>query len=388
MRRLKAFFQGLTWQLIVSYLIVTLAVTVSLQVLVVLGSLFQDAKGESVTPAQILEKQAGTQVTPFLGQPNPDREALQYLAVVPLFSALKQADAHLTLVMILDGNGQSLASGACTQTQLLASGSQACFATAAQQAAALQALPAVQDAVRGALNGSRDAAGVSSLVVDGHTILTVPVIGGQKHLAGALLATFSGVLNPSPSPALRLRELTTALAAAYWDRWQLTWLYFLLLAVAIGAFTGFLASRRLTRRLQRLMLAANAWSRGEFQTEVQDRASDEVGQLARDLNSMAGEVQSLLASRQLLAALDERNRLARDLHDTVKQQVFSSALLVHAARRSFDKDPVVARQHLEESEALHEKIQAALVEALQALKPAAVTDKGLADILREYVDAW
>jgi two-component system, NarL family, sensor histidine kinase LiaS len=136
------------------------------------------------------------------------------------------------------------------------------------------------------------------------------------------------------------------------------------------------------------MQAAKTWSRGEFQTGVQDRSPDEVGRLTHDLNAMAGEVQSLLASRQMLAVVDERNRLARELHDTVKQQVFSSALLVHAARKSFDKDPISAQRNLEEAELLHEKIQEALVEALQALRPAGVTEKRLAIVLREYVEAW
>jgi hypothetical protein len=162
----------------------------------------------------LANEQAGAQVAPFLEQPSPDREALQYLAAVPLFSALKQADTHLALVMILDRSGQALASGACTQPQLLASSSQACFTTAAQLAASLQALPAVQDAIQGALSGSREAVRVTSVAVDGNTVLTVPVTGGQKQLAGVLLAAFNGSLNLSPPPALRIRDL----ARAYWER--------------------------------------------------------------------------------------------------------------------------------------------------------------------------
>ncbi len=107
-----------------------------------------------------------------------------------------------------------------------------------------------------------------------------------------------------------------------------------ILASIVGTLFGVLASRGITRRLGRITLAADAWSRGEFQATVRNTGRDELGQLATDLNVMAEQLQHLLATRQELAVVEERHRLARDLHDSVKQQMFVITMLLGAARAS------------------------------------------------------
>jgi signal transduction histidine kinase len=165
---------------------------------------------------------------------------------------------------------------------------------------------------------------------------------------------------------------------------------FLILAVIalVGVVTGALISANLRGRVIRIARAAAAWSQGDFSAPVRDRRGDELGQLARDLNRMAEQIQTLLASRQALAVVEERNRLARDLHDTVKQHVFANALLVRAARKQLDRDPDAARARLEEAERLAEQTQQELIDLIKALRPAALADKGLIAILRAYVGDW
>jgi signal transduction histidine kinase len=156
----------------------------------------------------------------------------------------------------------------------------------------------------------------------------------------------------------------------------------------IGVVTGALLSRNLTRRLRAVAQAAAAWSRGDFTAVARDASGDELGQLARDLNRMAEQIQALLATREELAVVEERNRLARELHDTVKQHVFANALLVRAARKQLDRDPQAARRHLQEAEELCAQTQQELIELIQALRPAAIADKGLAAVLGEYTGDW
>ena len=165
---------------------------------------------------------------------------------------------------------------------------------------------------------------------------------------------------------------------------------FLIIAVIalIGLVTGALISANLRGRIVRIAAAAETWSRGDFSSPVRDRSNDELGQLARDLNRMAEQIQTLLASRQALAVVEERNRLARDLHDTVKQHVFANALLVRAARKQLDRDPDAARARLEEAEQLAEQTQQELINLIGALRPAALADKGLMGMLRAYAEEW
>jgi NarL family two-component system sensor histidine kinase LiaS len=160
------------------------------------------------------------------------------------------------------------------------------------------------------------------------------------------------------------------------------------LATVVGMATGLLVSRNLTRRLRRIAVAADGWSRADFSRMARDPSADELGQLARDLDHMAGQVHTLLATRAELAVVDERNRLARELHDSVKQHVFAGALLVRAARTLLRQDPDRASQHLADAEALADQTQRELITLIAALRPAALADRGLVAVLRDEVDAW
>jgi len=165
-------------------------------------------------------------------------------------------------------------------------------------------------------------------------------------------------------------------------------LVFALMAMFCGTLAGLFLSYNLTRRLRRITQAAESWSRGNFAATVHDASNDELGQLAHDLNQMASQLQTLMTTQQALAVVEERNRLARDLHDSVKQQVFANALLVRAARKVAVRDPAQAQGYLEEAESLAERTQQELTALIRALRPAAIADKGLAELLRDYAADW
>jgi NarL family two-component system sensor histidine kinase LiaS len=155
-----------------------------------------------------------------------------------------------------------------------------------------------------------------------------------------------------------------------------------------GVLFGFLIARGLTRRLQVLAEAADQWSRGNFDILARDTAGDELGQLARRLNHMAEQLQNLLQTRQELATLEERNRLARELHDSVKQQVFATAMQIGAAREMIDQNPGISKDNLAEAERLVRQAQQELTTLICELRPAALEGKGLATALQECVADW
>jgi len=155
-----------------------------------------------------------------------------------------------------------------------------------------------------------------------------------------------------------------------------------------GTLAGLLSSRGITRRLHQITRVAATWSKGEFTTAVHDSSIDELGQLARDLNTMAEEMHQLLAIRQELAVVEERQRLARDLHDSVKQHVFANALLVRATRKLLPHDIPTAQTYLRQAEDLSGQTHQELSELIRALHPAAIADRGLGDALRDYTRDW
>src|SRR5665648_52722 len=97
----------------------------------------------------------------------------------------------------------------------------------------------------------------------------------------------------------------------------------LLVSAIVGFLFGFLSARSITKRLDLVTKIAERWGAGDFSARINEQQLDEVGQLTRDLDLMADGFENLLQSKEQLAMLEERNRLARDLHDSVKQQLIA-----------------------------------------------------------------
>lgn len=90
---------------------------------------------------------------------------------------------------------------------------------------------------------------------------------------------------------------------------------------------------------------------------------------------------------QELAVVDERNRLARDLHDSVKQQVFAISMQLSAARTTLSETDK-AYSPVTEAERLAQQAGAELTTLINALRPPGLESKSLADAIREHADVW
>lgn len=199
-------------------------------------------------------------------------------------------------------------------------------------------------------------------------------------------------VSPSPSgfspPSLPTPSGFPLFLSIFWNHLQVEGLAFILIASVVGTLTGLLITRNVTRRLRRITQAAAAWSKGEFRVEVRDPTYDEIGQLGQNLNSMAEQLQIWLSTREELAAIEERNRLARDLHDSIKQNVFATALLVGAARTHMPSDTEPSQTYLADAEELVEQTRQELTVLIRELRPARLDEKGLATALRGYAEDW
>ena len=162
----------------------------------------------------------------------------------------------------------------------------------------------------------------------------------------------------------------------------------LVVALPIGAIFGWLASRGLRKRLDNLSTSAKAWSTGDFSFTPRDRSADEIGELTRNLNNMAEQLQALLHTRDELARVEERNRLARDLHDTVKQQTYAARMQLSAAKNLMETDPKTAASHLGSALQLNRETQQELKLIIDELRPAALEGRGLTQAIKEYANRW
>lgn len=166
---------------------------------------------------------------------------------------------------------------------------------------------------------------------------------------------------------------------------MLEWPIVLGYLLVFGLASSFFLVAWVTRRLNRVAHAATAWSRGDFSNRIGDASRDELGRLSALLDDMALQLKDLLRSRAQLAALSERQRLARDLHDTVKQQAFALNLQLATLRRQLGEHPLAAR--LTQAQALSGQIQRELAHLLDELR-AGDAELPFVERLRARAQAW
>lgn len=108
----------------------------------------------------------------------------------------------------------------------------------------------------------------------------------------------------------------------------------------------------------------------------------------RDRNQqLVEELQATQAKLQELAVVEERNRLARDLHDSVKQQVYAISMQLGAARALLDEGHQ-AYNPVTEAERLAQQAGVELTTLIRELRPPGLERKTLDAALQEYLTQW
>jgi NarL family two-component system sensor histidine kinase LiaS len=164
---------------------------------------------------------------------------------------------------------------------------------------------------------------------------------------------------------------------------------------------GLAATRRPVRRIQQLVLATTTVAHGDYGNRVAVSRPDEIGQLEYHFNQMAEQLAQGTAERQVLieqnARLAERARISRDLHDSVKQQLFAVAMqlgVVLSKVEATDAGAEVRREwaplheHLVEADTLVSQAQRDLTALIHQWRPTALQNQGLASALQIYATAW
>ncbi|MGD9094071.1 MAG: two-component regulator propeller domain-containing protein, partial [Anaerolineales bacterium] len=113
----------------------------------------------------------------------------------------------------------------------------------------------------------------------------------------------------------------------------------------------------------------------------------ELGILFSDQAALAIGNAQLRDRVQEMAVIEERNRLARDLHDAVTQTLFSASLIAEALPDLWKNDPFEGNQLLEELRQLSRGALAEMRTLLLELRPASVADAGLGDLLRQLAES-
>jgi signal transduction histidine kinase len=119
---------------------------------------------------------------------------------------------------------------------------------------------------------------------------------------------------------------------------------------------------------------------------VFDRSDEElIGLLAAHAAIAITNARLYERSREL-SILEERNRLALELHDVVSQKLFSLSLGADSAAMLIERDPVAAREQLARVSELARECLAELRTLILGLRPADLQRDGLAGVLGKEVE--
>ena len=103
---------------------------------------------------------------------------------------------------------------------------------------------------------------------------------------------------------------------------------------------------------------------------------------------MSGHFELLLLEKQELSIIRERNRLARDLHDTVKQETFAASAQLGAAKTLLRKNPEKAAQQLVEADNILDRVRANLTSLIHELYPIRQKGKSLPEAITAFCQEW
>jgi len=185
-----------------------------------------------------------------------------------------------------------------------------------------------------------------------------------------------------------------------WDRVLLLVAMALAAIMIIGSAYGFWSSYRVKRRLEPIMETMLLLEKGNFSRPQLYLGEDEIGRLGGQLDRMIKKWEDQVTSLQRLsshnaeladkarfsAVIEERQRLARELHDAVSQQLFAISMTATAVGRILDKDFEKAKRQIFLIEEMASVAQSEMRALLMHLRPVHLEGKRLSDALRDLLN--
>jgi signal transduction histidine kinase len=126
---------------------------------------------------------------------------------------------------------------------------------------------------------------------------------------------------------------------------------------------------------------------GEKLTELSEERRQAVAELQATLAENAGLHAQLVEQAREAGVLDERQRLAREIHDTLAQGLTGVITQVEAAMQASDR-PTERQRHLDNAARLARESLGEARRSVQALGPAALEDERLPEAIAGVAERW
>ncbi|MBB6734869.1 histidine kinase [Cohnella zeiphila] len=167
-----------------------------------------------------------------------------------------------------------------------------------------------------------------------------------------------------------------------------------------GAAYGFYRSYPIRNRVDLLRDAMLMLEKGNPVPALPPMGKDEIGELAEQLSRISRKWEEQVTSLQRLstnntelaakarmsAVVEERQRLARELHDAVSQQLFAISMTATAVGRTLDNDFNKAKRQISLIEEMASVAQSEMRALLLHLRPVHLEGKKLSQAIPELVE--
>ena len=187
--------------------------------------------------------------------------------------------------------------------------------------------------------------------------------------------------------------------------WQYAVLLIGLAAMLLSAFIAgiaaviisFQGTKEMRSTLSMMAEASALYAAGKLSYRMDVVGTDDLSMIAQNLNSMAARLHDQVSvlqeaarhhvevqkSGEAAAVLRERERVRRELHDRVSQELFGLSMLSTAAAKVRDKNPEQALKILPEIEQLAKHAQGAMRALLLELRPLELHSRQLIPALQD-----
>ncbi|UHA72348.1 HAMP domain-containing sensor histidine kinase [Paenibacillus sp. 481] len=179
------------------------------------------------------------------------------------------------------------------------------------------------------------------------------------------------------------------------DNW---WMYVVVLILSIALIAGYVTGLRIQRRLDVLQEHMMQVTKGNWSVRIPVQDSNGFSPLYEDFNNMINEIEPKLHLLQKLSEQDvmerdqereaviveERRRLARDLHDTVSQQLFALHMASSSLPKVMDLDEQRARILVEQLIQMSHTAQRQMRVLIAQLRPLELNGHTLQEALQQW----
>lgn len=173
---------------------------------------------------------------------------------------------------------------------------------------------------------------------------------------------------------------------------------YVILLLLIGPILGYFVAKQYQQRMDALHLVIKQAIKGNLSERIEITGYDVFDPLYRDFNTMSASLEAKLKLLQQLgeadvqlrmqsnqdAVMEERKRLARDLHDTVSQQLFALHMSAAALPKLLEVNAEAAQSVVEQLVTMSQHAQKQMRGLIAQLRPLELEEQSLAEAL----DKW